>query len=69
MCVITKECGRLTEHQAATARRDEDKVLWKEGRSWVLTSGPRDTLPSLDDLAFDEFCAGSARLAPMDHSG
>lgn len=63
MYVITEE--GLTEHHAATARRDKDKVLWKEGRSLWFTSCAGDMLPGFDDLAFDELCAGSARLAPV----
>lgn len=55
------------EHQAATARCDKDKVLWKKGRSLGLTSSPSDTLPGLDDLAFDELCARHTRLAPVNN--
>lgn len=55
-------CERSTEHHATTARRDEDKVLWKERRSLWPTRCTRDALPSLDDLAFKELCAGSPRL-------
>lgn len=54
------------EHQGATARRDKDKVLWKQGRSLGLTSCPCNTLPRTDDLTFNELCAGRARLAPVE---
>jgi len=44
----------LAEHDAATTRRDEDKVFWKDGRPLVPTRHPGDTLPCLDDLSLDE---------------
>lgn len=76
MAIVSKPCAsssrgdheRLTEHHAATARRDKDKALWKEGRSLGLASCARDVLPGFDNLAFNELCTGRTRVTSVKNS-